>query len=125
MGLVAGAMAQQMAGSGKVFRVFAAGCSDKALLELDMDGACRTSVRQIPLDVLQGSDPLASAWASMPAALEASASEEDKKRHETRTARITERRADLRDVLDVGFDAVVVIAEEDNPDLANDALELG
>eukprot|EP00929_Paragymnodinium_shiwhaense_P081335 TRINITY_DN42537_c0_g1_i1.p1 TRINITY_DN42537_c0_g1~~TRINITY_DN42537_c0_g1_i1.p1 ORF type:complete len:439 (+),score=122.94 TRINITY_DN42537_c0_g1_i1:92-1408(+) len=125
MGLVAGALAQQMAGDGRVFRLFSGGCSDKALQELDMSEECRTSVRQLPLDVLQSKAPLESAWAQPPAALAEGASEEEKTRHQGRTARIAQRRADLGDVLEAGFDGVVIVADEDSAELASDALDVG
>merc|ERR1712000_297511 len=47
-GLVVGAIAQRLAGAGRVYRAFSGGCSDKSVIELDL-GEAQQTIRPIPL----------------------------------------------------------------------------
>merc|ERR1712183_32708 len=130
-GLVVGSIARQLGGDGRIFRVFSGGCSDKALLELDL-GDWRHIVRPLPLDVLQSADPLSNNWAALetteaqpdPDADEASRATYAA-RHEARVRKIEQRRVDLRDYLNGNFDALIVVGNEDDVELNNAVLELG
>lgn len=123
MGLITGAMASQLGGVGRIFRVFSGGCSDKALQELDL-GDRAAVVHQLPLDVLQGPDPLVHEWACLPStAVDASKSSQgadaqeksaaDAARMESRVQRAQQRRGLLQDFLGgVGLDAAILVAGE-------------
>jgi len=130
-GLVAGAMAQQLSGNGRIYRVFRGGCPEKAVLELDL-GEARHSIRAIPLEVVQSQDPMSHEWLRAPAEASAGAqmaSEEDaakaERAREIRTERAQQRIADFRDLEAGMLDAVVIAAGSEDAEVAAEALELG
>lgn len=47
--------------------MYRAGCSDKILQEMDLDEDAKAVVKQVPMDVLESSDPLAHEWLCQPA----------------------------------------------------------
>lgn len=126
-GLVAAAMAQQLCGSGQVFRVFKGGCPDKALSELDL-GERRTVVRPMPLEVLQCDDPWSLEWLRPPDASAASATATEDQyaaKQVVRKDRSRIRGDDVRSFKGAAVDAVVIVAGDDDAELASEALELG
>lgn len=123
-GLVVGAIAQRLAGTGRAFRVFSGSCPDKGLLELDL-GPTKSVVKTLPMDVLQSQEPLAHEWLRLPEALVESATEEDKARFQARSARINDRRADFHDFQLRPIHAVVAVAGEEDAELVADAVALG
>lgn len=126
-GLVAAAMAQQIAGRGRVFRTFRGGCPDKGLVELDL-GEAREAVRQVPLDVLQSPDPWSQEWLRAPpeiAADEEAAAADVKVKAEARAERVRRRQADMRELEARPLDAAVVVAGDEDAEIAAEALEVG
>lgn len=124
-GLVTGAIAQRLAGSGRIFRTFMGGCSDKGLLELDL-GEHRKVVQSLPLDVLQSPDPCNHEWVrGQPWTTDQPETDEDRARREARQARVELRRGLLQDFEDRHVDAVVIVAGDEEAELAAEATELG
>lgn len=143
-GLVVAAMAQQLAGSGRIYRVYRGGCPDKALQELDL-GESRATVRQLPLEVLQSSDPSSHEWLRLPAEDPAQAGaaphaveegeeapvppdiegEEARARREFRAGKVRQRCADVKELEALGVDAVIIVAGEEEAELSVEALEVG
>jgi len=131
---VTGAIAQRLAGSGQIFRTFiGGGCSDRGVLELDLRDA-RHVVQQLPLDVLQSSDPLSHDWAqpqAPPAQAEPevplTAEELSRQAYlrQNRAARTEQRRGLLRDFLQRPVDGVIIVAGDDEADLADEAIDVG
>mmetsp|Transcript_10180 Transcript_10180/g.22940 ORF Transcript_10180/g.22940 Transcript_10180/m.22940 type:complete len:473 (-) Transcript_10180:30-1448(-) len=146
-GLVAGAVAQQLAGEGRVYRFYAKGIADRALTELDLGARLRSVVRTIPLGVVLASEPAEQQWLKMPTfapsdqgAVEATetaaaaptgegdgaAEEERKARFDAKVERVTARRDDFENLTNGHWmDAVIVVAGEEDADLAEGALEWG
>jgi len=131
-GLVVGAIAQRLSGHGRVFRVYRGGCSDKGVNELDL-GDRRCTVKPIPLDVLLSEDPSSQEWLRMPPEQQEPSSgmdaqgEEERARQAARRARVQNRRDDVQDLMSttVAVDAVVVVAGEDDADLATEVIDFG
>lgn len=125
-GLVVGAIAQQAAGRGKCFRLFRGGMSEKALLELDL-GDRRHMVRQIPVDVLACQEPLSHNWLAMPEVprMDGEPSADDAAKFAGRQRRVAQRRVDVEDLLGQQMDALIVVAGDEDAELANEVLELG
>jgi len=129
-GLVTGAMAQQLAGCGEIFRVFRGGCPEKALAELDMVEADRKTVRQLPLEVLLSADPLSLEWLKdpfegQPAVPDAEIEAQMALRYEARLNRTKQRRADLEALKARPVDGLIIVAGDEDPDLASEALQTG
>jgi len=138
MGLVSGAMAQQLGGQGKVFRVYSGGCSDKCIEELDLPAEVAATIQQLPLDCLESAEPLEHVWAcnnptfgAASAETPALSEEEQAKREANRVARVAKfqkRRDGLadyladRDAVVGSLDAMVIVAPEDDTALANDVI---
>eukprot|EP00930_Biecheleria_cincta_P028775 TRINITY_DN20057_c0_g1_i1.p1 TRINITY_DN20057_c0_g1~~TRINITY_DN20057_c0_g1_i1.p1 ORF type:complete len:432 (-),score=88.16 TRINITY_DN20057_c0_g1_i1:112-1374(-) len=120
-GIVAGAMAKQLAGSGRIFRVFRTGCPDKGLTELDLSEAEIGSVRQISIDALQSEDPFSHEWLQAPV----EGLDPNQTRQEARKTRHERRKVDFEDLQDQPVDAVVIVAGDDDAELAADAVEIG
>jgi len=124
-GLVTGALAQQLAGSGRVFRVHGSSCPDKGITELDL-GVAQNVVRSIPLEVLQAKDPYFHPWLQTPDNLSQEATPEERCRWEARCQRSDTRQGDVRDLLDgPPLNAIVIVAGDEDVDLASDALSVG
>eukprot|EP00927_Polykrikos_kofoidii_P068577 TRINITY_DN63922_c0_g1_i1.p1 TRINITY_DN63922_c0_g1~~TRINITY_DN63922_c0_g1_i1.p1 ORF type:complete len:522 (-),score=115.26 TRINITY_DN63922_c0_g1_i1:79-1644(-) len=128
MGLVAGAMAKQLAGNGHVFRVFAGGCSDKALLEMDL-GDARTTVRQLPLEVIGSPNPFDMEWVRMPTEDQKRAKEQPEDEQGWfvgKLRRAQKRREDLEAFLfGGGLDAVLIVAGDDEAAQSAQVADLG
>lgn len=126
--LVVGAMAQQVAGVGEVFRAFRGGCPEKALVELDL-GERRAVVKPVPIEVLQSADPWSHEWLRPPhegvAGEKAPTTDEELARQAARLERLRQRRESVRDLKARPVDALVVVAGEDEADLAAEVLEVG
>jgi len=125
--LVVGGMAQLMNGQGRVFRAYRAGCSDKALAELDL-GQRRQIVRPIPLDVVASESPLAHEWLRPPPEEregEAAPSAQDTQKLAARQNRIRQRKADVEDLLAAPMDGLVAVAGDDEAELLSEFLEAG
>lgn len=120
-GLVAGAMAQQLAGSGQVFRVFHNSCPEKGLIELDLTEAELGSVRQISLEALQSEDPFSHEWLQPPV----EGPDPNQARQDARKTRHERRKADFEDLQSKPVDAAVIVAGDDDSELAAEALEVG
>merc|ERR1712232_117954 len=89
MGIVASAMAQQLASTGKVYRAIQGGASTKGVDDLDV-GAARYAIRVIPMEVLQAEDPWKRSWLTAPSdsaepADEAQAAKAEKAKEKIRT----------------------------------------
>jgi len=124
-GLVVAAMAQQMAGCGQVFRMFRGGCPDKALSELDL-GPRRAVVRPVPLEVLKSADPWSHEWLAVPAEPEGEAmAEEERSRLAVRRKRVLQRRADVENLQAGPVDGLIVVASDEEVELAAEAVEHG
>eukprot|EP00928_Gymnodinium_smaydae_P027531 TRINITY_DN21270_c1_g6_i1.p1 TRINITY_DN21270_c1_g6~~TRINITY_DN21270_c1_g6_i1.p1 ORF type:complete len:460 (-),score=96.62 TRINITY_DN21270_c1_g6_i1:104-1483(-) len=134
LGLVTGAMARQLGGLGRIFRVFSGGCSDKALTELDL-GERRNVVRQIPVDVLEHSDPYGHEWTSPSTRADGGDRAEASSgadaaafaaRQEARAQRARERGEMVKDFLEgPKLDAVLLFAQEEERALQARCHELG
>eukprot|EP00931_Biecheleriopsis_adriatica_P055796 TRINITY_DN33065_c0_g1_i1.p1 TRINITY_DN33065_c0_g1~~TRINITY_DN33065_c0_g1_i1.p1 ORF type:complete len:433 (+),score=89.16 TRINITY_DN33065_c0_g1_i1:44-1342(+) len=127
-GLVTGAISQQMAGHGQVYRVFRGGCPEKGLNELDLSEAERNSVRPLALEVLLSSDPMSLEWLRPPAGIDHEIPQEAEahaaQRQEARTSRYQQRLADFQALEAAPVDSVVIVAGDDE-ELEADALEAG
>merc|ERR1712190_324034 len=86
-GLVVAAMAKQLAGKGRIYRVSKGGASQKAIDDLDL-GVAKRVVRTIPLGVLQSDDPWSHEWLQPPP--EGLAKTEDSTHVNTRRERTAE-----------------------------------
>lgn len=126
LGLVCGTMAQRLAGCGRIFRPYGGGVSDKAIQELDL-GAKRRVVQDLPLDVLQSADPMAHEWVRLPPlpAPDVESTPEERSRREARTSRVEQRRKSLREFQASSLDAVIIVAGDEESDLAAEAIEVG
>lgn len=121
-GLVAAAMARQLCGIGAVFRTYQSSCPEKAILELDLDEASRRVIQQLPLEVLLSPDPLAHEWLKE---FKVSGGEEATGRHLSRMERTRQRRATFQSYEAAPLEAVIVVAGEDDVELASEVVELG
>jgi len=119
-------MAQRLAGSGRIFRAFSGGVSDKGLQELDL-GEKRRVVQDLPLDVLQSIDPLAHEWVRLPPlpGPDVESTVEERSRREARVARVEQRRQILRDFQSCSLDAVVVVAGDEDAEIVADVVDVG
>ena len=125
-GLVAGAMAQQVAGLGEIFRVFRGGYPEKGFLELDLSDAEKQSVKAINLEVLQSPDPWSTEWLRLPSEGERGTEVDGETiapgRAEARVNRINKRREDLKSLEAMPVDGLLIVAED--TELASEVLEV-
>eukprot|EP00440_Ansanella_granifera_P061350 gb/GFBE01066510.1/.p1 GENE.gb/GFBE01066510.1/~~gb/GFBE01066510.1/.p1 ORF type:complete len:438 (+),score=105.26 gb/GFBE01066510.1/:1-1314(+) len=134
-GLVAGAMAQQMAGSGQVYRVFRGGFPDKGVHELDLSEAEKAVLRQMPLEVLQSGargEKALEEWLrppqpsnAVPPVVDETAAAQANLRQEARATRAKQRQADLDGLKAELVNGVVIVAGDDDSELSAEALEAG
>merc|ERR1712129_506357 len=121
-------MAQRLSGAGRVFRVFRGGCSDRAVVELDL-GERRKVIRDIPIDVWQSPDPSSHEWLRPPADLaqmgKDDLAEDVRVRREARAARVRQRQLDLDDLESQPLDGLVMVSGEDDVQLAAETMEVG
>ncbi|CAL1149934.1 unnamed protein product [Cladocopium goreaui] len=123
-GLVAGAMAQQLAGLGEIYRLFRGSYPEKGLLELDLSESEKSCVRAIHLEALESSDPWSSEWLRLPEAPgDAEGEAIAPGRAEARLTRITKRHNDFKSLEAKAVDGLIVVAED--ADLCAEVLELG
>mmetsp|Transcript_36439 Transcript_36439/g.77495 ORF Transcript_36439/g.77495 Transcript_36439/m.77495 type:complete len:453 (-) Transcript_36439:170-1528(-) len=124
--LVVAAMAQQMAGNGKVYRVYRGGCPEKALTELDL-GSRRSIVRPMPIEVLQSTDPASLEWFKGPV-LGPNENAEDAAaagKLAGRKARVQGRKDDFDDLKAQGVNSLVIVTGDEESQLALEVLEVG
>mmetsp|Transcript_54366 Transcript_54366/g.156320 ORF Transcript_54366/g.156320 Transcript_54366/m.156320 type:complete len:453 (+) Transcript_54366:50-1408(+) len=125
-GLVVAAMAQQLCGSGQVFRMYRGGCPEKALVELDLGERCSV-VRPLPLEVLQSDDPWSLEWLRQPEPTTTGEASEEllASKLVSRQERFRSRSADLRGLQARPVDSLIIVAGDEESDLASEALEVG
>eukprot|EP00439_Symbiodinium_sp_Y106_P041965 s822_g5.t1 len=124
-GLVTGAMALQLGGAGEVFRAFRGGCPEKGLIELDLSETEKATVRPVALEALQSSDLTACEWLRTSQGEDAPADPAVASRQEARAARVRQRREAVDSFKGKAVDGLVIVAGDDDAELAAEVLELG
>jgi len=149
-GIVVGALAQRLGGTGRVYRVLAgngerggASASDRAVAELDLGDEVRSVIRSMPLNVLSHHDPTSHEWfqervwnekspeelarinagkdeATLAAEAQTRADKAEKFRQSLEL-----RRRDFADLQARRADSLVVVAGEDDDGLAEETLRCG
>merc|ERR1712039_816672 len=109
---------------GKVYRAIQGGASTKGVDDLDV-GAARYAIRVIPMEVLQAEDPWKHSWLTAPSDSAEPADEAQAAKAEKAKEKIRTRCTDFKDFADNLVDGVVIVAGDDDLDLANDALDAG
>ncbi|CAE7767254.1 Trmt6, partial [Symbiodinium pilosum] len=124
-GLVIGAMAVQLGGFGEIFRVFRGGCPEKGLIELDLSEAEKATVRPVALEALQSSDWSNCEWLRVSQGDEAPSDPAVASRQEARAARVRQRREAVEALQATRVDGLLIVAGDDDAELAAEVLEIG
>ncbi|CAJ1423793.1 unnamed protein product [Effrenium voratum] len=122
-GLVTGAMAQQLAGVGQVFRVFKGGFPEKGFFELDLSEAEKAAVRPIAVEALSSHEPFSTEWLR-PASNAEAEEPVAAGRAEARATRARQRKADFESLEAQPVHGLLIVAGEDELDLAMEVLEV-
>ncbi|CAE7455894.1 Trmt6 [Symbiodinium natans] len=124
-GLVTGAMATQLGGVGQIFRVFRGGCPEKGLLELDLSEAEKAAVRPVALEALHATDLSTCEWLRATQGDEVPSDPAVASRQEARLARVRQRRESVEALKAQPVDGLVIVAGDDDAELAAEVVEVG
>lgn len=124
-GLVTGALALQLGGAGEVFRAFRGPCPEKGLIELDLSETEKATVRPVALEALQSSDLSACEWLRTSQGEDAPTDPAVASRQEARAVRVQQRREAVDSFKGKSVDGLIIVAGDDDAELAAEVLEVG